>query len=137
MNLDGCFEQGLLKKVPPDNENARKSLLESERNVGDAEKNFTIGCFNVVVVLGYTTMFHAARGLLFKDGVKKRGHLCIPIYVREKYPSLAKFANVLDSYRILRHRTLYGLEVFIDETEAREALRAARDFLWAAGKIVK
>lgn len=126
-----------MSNLSPDIENARKSLRESKRNIIDAEKNLKIGCFNVVVVLGYTAMFHAARGLLFKDGVKERSHACIPVYLRVKYPQLEKFVDVLDSYRIFRHRTMYGLEVFIDKIEAKEALSAAKEFLRAIGPLLE
>lgn len=136
MNLNECFKQGLLKKMAPDVENARKSIHESKRNVSDAEKNLKIGCYNVVVILSYTAMFHAARGLLFKDGVKERSHVCIPIYIRERYPQLGKFADVLDSYRIFRHRTIYGLEIFIDRAEAEEALGTAKEFIEGIEKLV-
>lgn len=137
MNLNECFKQGLLKKMAPDVENARKSIHESRRNVSDAEKNLKIGCYNVVVILSYTAMFHAARGLLFKDGVKERSHVCIPIYIRERYPQLGKFADVLDSYRIFRHRTIYGLEIFIDRAEAEEALGTAKEFIEGIEKLVE
>lgn len=136
MNLNECFRQGLLKKIPSDIENARKSLHESKRNVSDAEKNLKIGCYNVVVILSYTAMFHAARGLLFRDGVKERSHACIPIYIKERYPQLEKFADILDSYRIFRHRTIYGLEILIDKTEAEEALGAAKEFIRGIEKII-
>lgn len=136
MNLDECFRQGLLKRIAPDIKNAKKSISESERNISDAEKNLGIGCYNVAVVWSYNSMFHAARGLLFKDGVKERGHLCVPVYVRVRYPQLEKFANMLDSYRIFRHRVLYGFEIFIDRSEAEEALKSAKEFLRAIKKVV-
>lgn len=137
MNLSACFKQGLLKKIAPDIENAKRSLRESKRNVSDAEKNLKIGCYNVVVIMSYTAMFHAARGLLFKDGVKERSHVCIPVYIREKYPQLGKFADALDSYRIFRHRTIYGLEILIDRVEAEEALGTAKEFIERMEKLVE
>lgn len=137
MNLDECFKQGLLKKVAPDVENAKKSLSESKKNIADAEENLKIRCYNVVVMLSYTAMFHAARGLLFRDGIKERSHACIPAYIRARYSQLEKFANMLDSYRILRHRTLYGLEVLIDRAEAEGALKAAKEFLEGIKEAIK
>ena len=136
MNLDECFKQGLMKKVTPDIENAKKSLSESGKNITDAEENLKIRCYNVVVMLSYTAMFHAARGLLFKDGIKERSHACVPVYIRARYPQLEKFANILDSYRILHHRTLYGLEVLIDRAEAEGALKAAKEFLEGIKKTI-
>ena len=137
MNLEECFRQGLLKRIAPDVENAKKSISESMRNISDAERNLKIGCHNVVVMLSYAAMFHAARGLLFRDGIKERSHACIPVYIRAKYPRLEKFANILDSYRMLRHRTLYGLEVLIDRLEAEEALKAAKEFVEGIREAIK
>jgi uncharacterized protein (UPF0332 family) len=74
-------------------------------------------------------MFHTARALLFKDGVKERSHLCIPIYLKSKYPELVKFANTLDAYRMFRHRTIYAIEITIDKYEAEEAIEAAEEFV--------
>jgi len=30
-------------------------------------------------------MLHSPRALLFRDGVKERGHLCVVVYLKEKY----------------------------------------------------
>ncbi len=136
MNLKDCYKQNLLKKVRPDPENAKRSIEQSSKSLGDANKNFEIECYNVVIILSYTSMFHAARALLFNNGIKERSHLCIPIYIKAKYPELIRFANMLDSYRMFRHRTVYGLGVTIDKAEAEEALDAAEEFLDEIEKIV-
>lgn len=82
-------------------------------------------------------MFHAARAILFKDGVKERSHECIPVYINERYPELARVANTLDSYRRFRHNVIYGLDVLLDEDEARAALDAAKETLMEVEKIIK
>jgi len=56
-------------------------------------------------------MFHAARAILFRDGVKERSHECIPIYLNERYPELERIANTLDSHRRFRHNAIYGLDL--------------------------
>jgi uncharacterized protein (UPF0332 family) len=137
MNLDDCFRHGFLKRIEPDMKNALRSLDSSEKCLSDARKNLDIGCYNVVVIVSYTAMFHAARALLFKDGVKERSHLCIPVYIREKYPDFNRFASILDSYRIFRHRAIYGLETVIDKADAEEALCSASEFLKAIRGLVK
>ncbi len=129
MNLQDCYRQGLLKKVKPDPENAKRSIEQSFKGLEDANKNLEIECYNVVIILNYTSMFHAARALLFRDGIKERSHLCIPVYIKAKYPALKRFANMLDSYRMFRHRTIYGLEVTIDKAEAEEAIKTAGEFI--------
>lgn len=137
MNLEDCLKQGLLKRIEPDMENAVRSLETSEEKLHDAKKNLKIRCYDVVVVFSYTAMFHAARALLFKDGIKERSHLCIPVYMKEKYPSLEGYAKILDSYRVFRHRAIYGLGVMIGRADAEEALSSASEFLACIRRIVE
>ena len=129
MKLQDCYKQGLLKKIKPDPENAERSIMQARKNIDDAVKNLEIECYNVVIILCYTSMFHTARALLFKDRVKERSHLCIPIYLKSKYPELVKLANTLDAYRMFRHRTIYAIEITIDKYEAEEAIEAAEEFV--------
>ncbi len=129
MKLAECFQKGLLKRISPDTDNADRSLKLSLENIGDAEENLGIHRYRVVAVLSYTAMFHAARAILFKDGIKERSHECIPVYLKEKYPELETSANVLDSYRRFRHDAIYGLDFVIDENEARACLETSKEFL--------
>jgi uncharacterized protein (UPF0332 family) len=59
-------------------------------------------------------MFHAARALLFRDGITERSHICIILYLQENYVKPGKleqgFVNALNSLRIERHNEFYGLE---------------------------
>lgn len=136
MKLDECLRRGLLKRIPVDNENALRSLELSESNIEDAAENLRIRRYRVVVVSSYTAMFHAARAILFRDGVKERSHECIPIYIKESYPQLERIANTLDAYRRFRHNAIYGLDLTLDETEARAALDSARELLEEVRKIM-
>lgn len=74
-------------------------------------------------------MFHAARALLFRDGIKERSHECIPVYLKEKYPDMESLANTLDAYRRFRHHAIYGLDFAMDRSEARATLEVAEEFL--------
>ena len=136
MRLDECFRSGLLKRGIADRGNALRSLELSMSNIDDAEAGMDTGRHRVVIVSSYTAMFHAARAILFRDGVKERSHECIPVYIKESYPGLVRAANTLDSYRRLRHSVVYGLDVLLDEDEARAALDAARETLLAVKKFM-
>lgn len=129
MKIDECYQKGLLKRVKPDMENARRSIALSESNIEDASENLSINCYRVVIVSSYTAMFHAARAILFKDGIRERSHECIPLYLKANYPELETYANTLDSYRRFRHNAIYGLTFASDRAEARAALESAREFL--------
>ena len=129
MKMAECFQKGLLKRTSPDMENALRSLELSRSNIEDAVENMSIHRYRVVAILSYTAMFHAARAILFRDGIKERSHECIPVYLKEKYTELETLANILDSYRRFRHDAIYGLDFAIDEKEAKAALDSAKEFL--------
>ncbi len=129
MKTAECFQKGLLKRTSPDMENALRSLELSKSNIEDAVENMSIHRYRVVAISSYSSMFHAARAILFRDGIKERSHECIPVYLKEKYPKLETLANILDSYRRFRHDAIYGLDFAIDEREAKAALDSAKEFL--------
>ena len=137
MKLDECFRKRLLKKTAPDLDNALRSLELSQNNIEDADENLSIHRYRVVAVSSYTAMFHAARAILLKDGIKERSHECIPVYLKEKYPELEEMANTLDSYRRFRHSAIYGLDFTLDETEAKASLDTAGEFLEKVRNILK
>jgi uncharacterized protein (UPF0332 family) len=74
-------------------------------------------------------MFHAARAILFKDGFKERSHICLILYVEEKYPSLRGYARQVDQYRRARHNALYALDSNQSRADAEVAIESAKDFL--------
>ncbi|MGB8218511.1 MAG: HEPN domain-containing protein [Candidatus Methanoperedens sp.] len=129
MKMTECFQKGLLKRTSPDMENALRSLELSKSNIEDAEQNMSIHRYRVVAISSYSSMFHAARAILFRDGIKERSHECIPVYLKEKYPQLETLANILDSYRRFRHDAIYGLDFAIDDKEAKAALDSAKEIL--------
>ena len=128
MRVKDCFKEGLLKKTKPSKQYAKKSLDVSLVYIEDAKDNLQMNNNNLVIFCSYTAMFHAARALLFRDGIKERSHLCTVSYLRETYPRLKRLANQLDSYRRNRHITLYGLDFLISDDEARQAVKDAELF---------
>ena len=129
MNIDECYREGLLKKTRPQEDAARKEISNARDYLMKAEKNREMNIHDIAIIASYTSMFHAARSLLFRDGVKERSHVCLVIYLREKYPELGHYINVLDSYRRFRHTALYGLDIRIDERESAEAIKLAGEFI--------
>jgi uncharacterized protein (UPF0332 family) len=134
--LDDCFKKGL-KRIRPDIDSAKRSILTAGRHLKDAEAVYGAKAYTATLISSYEAMFHAARAVLFRDGIKEHSHVCIPVYIRDTYPELEAYANILDSYRILRERAAYGLDVEISEQEAREAVNNARDLLEKMKNIIK
>lgn len=128
MKVSDCFKEGLLKRTTPSKQYAIKSLETSPLYIQNAKENLTLNNKNLVIFCSYTAMFHAARALLFRDGIKERSHLCIVSYLRETYPRLKRLANQLDAYRRNRHNTLYALDFLISDDEAQQAINDAEQF---------
>lgn len=136
MNLRDCFEEGLLKNDKPSMEKALKSLENSERYIQKAKSNIEIKNYDIAIFCSYTSMFHSSRALLFKDGINERSHICIVIYLKEKYPKLREFANTLDFYRRSRHSIIYGLDILTTEVDAEGSVKSAQDLLDEVRKIM-
>jgi len=128
MKLQDCFKEGLLRKTNPSKQYAIKSLENSLVYIQNAKDNLKMDNNNLVIFCSYTAMFHSARALLFKDGIKERSHLCIVSYIQETYPRLRRLSNQLDAYRRNRHNTLYALDFLISEVEAQQAIEDAEIF---------
>lgn len=137
MRLDECFSEGSLKGTRPSLQKAQRSLQVARKYLSKAKANIEIGNHDIAIVVSYTAMFHAARALLFKDGIKERSHVCMIEYLRAKHKGLRRYVNTLDSYRRLRHTVLYGLDVAIGATDAREAVSSARAFISKIQNVVR
>jgi len=136
MNLRDCFQKRLLRRGRPDTAKSARSLEVASTKLGEAEKALKNELFDAVIILSYTAMFHAARALLFRDGIIEKSHICLAEYLRAEYVRKGRLSgalvSTLDSMRIDRHETLYGLETKSGAKEAEYAIRKANEFLKAA-----
>jgi Uncharacterized conserved protein related to C-terminal domain of eukaryotic chaperone, SACSIN len=137
MKVEECFKEGLLRKVEPSADKVKRSLGASKGYIENAKDNLKMKNYGLVIFCAYTSMFHAARAILFRDGVKERSHICIVSYLQEKYPEIKNLANMLDSYRKSRHTSLYSLDYLIDEKDAKEAIKDAEIFMKNIREIVE
>lgn len=141
MNIADCLQEGLLVKTKPDLQKARSSLEMAEHKLELAEKEFEHRFFESAIISAYTSMFHAGRALLFKDGFKERSHFAVYVFVNQKYATQIerKYVNELDSLRLQRHELMYGLEKNVDaqEENADTAIKLASGFLNSIQKIIQ
>lgn len=139
MNLRECFEKGLLVKGRASEATVESTIRLAKHSIERAEGNFNMEYFDVAFTLAYQAMLHAARALLFRDGVKERSHACVVVYLKEKYrrnSRLIKYFNLLDSYRISRHEIVYK-GGNIPREEASSAIEDAKDFLNTVENILE
>ena len=82
LTLSECYRKRMLRKDRPDTGKARISIKISENKLAKAKKAFNSGIFEAVIIFAYTSMFHAARSLLFKDGIMERSHICLMLHIQ-------------------------------------------------------
>ena len=141
MKLEECFGKRLLRKERPDLERSKRSIEVAEAKLDEAEKAFIHRLFDATIILAYTAMFHAARAILFRDGIVEKSHICLIEYLRETYVNTGKLSeatvNTLNTLRIDRHETLYGLEAKSSEKEAKYSLEKTKEFLATVKNLMK
>lgn len=57
-----------------DLEKSKRSLEVAASKLEEAEKAFKHELFDATIVLSYTAIFHAARAILFRDGIIEKSH---------------------------------------------------------------
>lgn len=141
MSLDDCFEKRLLRRTRPDPDKSGKAMEIANKNFGKAEDLAAAEFYEQAIIYTYTAMFQAARALLFSDGIIEKSHYCVIEYLKKNHVGEGKLDQShiysIDTYRIERHETLYGLDnEETTEKEARDAIESARSFLTAVENIL-
>jgi uncharacterized protein (UPF0332 family) len=118
--------------VEPSVEKARESIRISKEWLKESELNFKSGAYRSALSSAYTAMFHSARGILFRDGVREKSHYCIGIYLTG-YVERGLLENewflIFDRMRGARHTDQYSFNLSPTADEAISAIDAARDFV--------
>jgi len=113
INSKQCFEKGLLIKTNPDKGLAMKSLEQAEYFLNKTNDLIEKGEKEIAILPLYSSFFHAARTLLFYDGVKEKSHYCIARYLEDNYlkKNLLGHEHItaLDDIRNTRHEIQYAL----------------------------
>lgn len=134
MRLQDCYDKGLLRKRRPDPLKSERALEIAKADLKRAARLLESEFYMESRLLSYTGMFQAARALLFKDGVFERSHACVVEYLRINYTKKhildINYVNWLNSLRVERHETLYGLDIIdVTKDEAEDALSKGLKFV--------
>ncbi len=141
INSEECFEKGLLKKISPSKELAKKSLEQARFFIAEAEDLLKLNKKQICVISLYNSYFHASRALLFKDGIKERSHYCIARYIEEAYTTKKlvniQFLNAFENMMSMRHNVQYSTEkVEIDE-DLIELINICLEFIETINRLIK
>lgn len=137
---EDCFRQGLLRHVEPSRSKGLESIRLSKEWLVEAETNFTSGAYRSSLSSAYTAMFHSARGILFRDGVREKSHYCVGAYLGlyvERGLLEEEWVLVFDRMRSARHTDQYSFNVSPNSEEAKSSLEAAKDFVLRMERLLK
>ncbi len=139
--VEECFEQGLLKKIRPNLNYAEQSVKQADHFLDEAEELIESNIKDMAFIALYNASFHAARALLFRDGIKERSHYCVCKYIEEKYQMqeliTMQQSIILDSLRSKRNDIQYSLEQPEIEEDLNEIFEEVANFIERVKEIIK
>ena len=129
--IDECFKFRLLRKIEPSKEKSDKSLELANNDLKEADNALKKGIFKYVIISSYMAMFHAARAVLYLDGIQEKSHYAVFIYLKEKYSNKISIGtlNLLNIHRTERHEAVYGFDFEPNKEDAKTALEDGGRFL--------
>src|SRR3989344_5380900 len=83
--VEDCFKFRLLRKISPDKDKVKRSLEVAEIKLKEVPEAIKLGFHSYGILDAYMCMFHAARALLYNDGIQEKSHYAIYIYLKERY----------------------------------------------------
>lgn len=131
-NIDDCFERGLLRKVEPSRTKSEQSLLQARDWLYEAEKNLEAEAYRSALSSAYLAVFHSARAVLFRDGVREKSHYCIGLYLQryvEENALEAEWPMLFDRIRSVRHADQYSFQAKPTAEEVQAGIDLAGRFL--------
>ena len=131
-SLEDCSAEGKLQTVLPSEEKARESLCTARDNLHEAEEAGKSGLLRAATNSTYVAIFHAARAILFRDGIREKSHFCIEQYLHTYVTSGAlelKWVILYGNLRSKRDVNQYGFEPPPTKEEAMAAVQLATQFI--------
>lgn len=139
-NIDDCFERGLLRRVEPSRSKSEQSLLQAGEWLSEAEKNLEAEALRSAISSAYLAVFHSARAVLFRDGVREKSHYCIGLYLQryvddgtleEDWPML------FDRIRSVRHADQYSFMALPTVEEVQAGIDLAERFIERMERLLR
>lgn len=130
MKLKDCYEKGLLKRVPKNQDIVKKTIEMGNSDLSESESSFKSSSYVWASVQAYTSMLNLARAVLFSDGIKEKSHYCTVEYLRyHYYEHYGDLVDKLDTLRRERHLSLYDSRDHVTAEKVSERIGWCKEFL--------
>lgn len=137
MNIQDCINQGYLLNIKPDENLIRKEINESEYDLDKAENSLNEKDWKWTTIASYYSMFHLARAVLFKLGLREKKHFAIVLVLEElnKQGKLEmKYINQFEAAMTSREDADYHYTY--SQTTAEHSLKTAKEFIQRLKKLL-
>ncbi|OPX71417.1 MAG: HEPN domain protein [Methanoregulaceae archaeon PtaU1.Bin059] len=137
--LEECFERGLLRKTQPSAQKATRSLDQARVWLEEARITYRAEAYRSALVAAYMAYFHAARAILFRDGLREKSHGCILLYL-ESYAQKGLIDHTwverFDQVMSIRNEDQYTLGAEPFPGEIKSILEYAPEFIQIIEQIL-
>jgi len=125
-----------LEKVEPSAEAGMRALKVAKGWLKGAKDSSILGYKGLAVVASFTSMLHAARALLLRDGVKEKADRDMIEYLKRRYPELREHAASLDQYGRLTLAIQRDPDASIGRSEVKGAMNSAAELIKLVEKLL-
>ena len=133
-----CLDKGRLKKFPQAAGLAPAELEQAAADLMAARQSLAQGSYKWASIQAYYAMFHAARALVYKAGLRERSHHCLQYALRELYVKTkqldVRLVESLQLAKVLRENADYYGRFSSDS--AGQLVNDAEEFLAAAKGLI-
>lgn len=131
--VDQCFERGLLKRTAKSKSIAMQDIKQAEFFLNEAHDLINLKKKEMGAIALYNAAFHAARALLYRDGVKEKSHYCLQKYLEEKYEKTGQIKpehiSLFDLLRGIRQEVQYNVTKIKFEENLEELFDRTEQFI--------
>lgn len=122
----------MLRRVAPSVEKANESLNLAASYLDEAQQVAGLGARRISLTGAYMAWFHAARAVLFRDGIREKSHYCIELYLNHYAQSgdlEEEWVLMFSRMRTQRHESQYSFGPAPTTTEVLAAVEHAGQFI--------
>jgi len=126
--------------VEPSLTKSEQSLLQARDWLSEAEKNLEVEALRSAISSAYLAVFHSARAVLFRDGVREKSHYCIGLYLQRYVEDgilEVDWPMLFDRIRSVRHADQYSFMALPTEEEVQASIDLAERFIERMERLLK
>ena len=139
-NIDDCFRLGLLRRTEPSRSKSDQSLLSAREWLSEAKKNLVAQALRSALSSAYLAVFHSARAVLFRDGLREKSHYCIGLYLQryvEEGSLEEDWPMLFDRIRSVRHADQYSFMARPTDEEVQAGIDLAERFIERMERLIE